>query len=284
VILPNVWGLVVGNLLASLASSLISYLLTRNVRHRLRLDKQYVREILVFGKWIFLSSIIYFLATNFDRLMLAKYVSFAVLGIYSVARSLGDVLGQFAGKIGYAIIFPGVASSNWRGRALRSRLAHRRMQFLTGVVFAIAGLIAFSDVIISVLYDDRYLGAARVLPLVALAIWFGVLSTLNENVLLGLGKPMYGAAANVAKLVVLVVLLPLGALDFGILGAAWAAVAAEVARVGCLTLCAYKEKVGFGRQDAVATALMLLSVGVIRIFSYELGMTGSPAELASGLT
>lgn len=276
---PDIWGLMAGNLLATLASTVISYFVVPGLKHRFLLDRRYLGEIVGFGKWIFLSSVVYFLATNFDRLMLAKYVSFAMLGIYGVARSLGDVFGQFSAKIGNAIIFPSIASTELRREALQAKVAHRRIQFLAAALLAVAALIALSDLIVGVLYDPRYLPAAQVLPLVGLAAWVGILCTLNDNVLLGLGKPYYGAVGNAAKLLALIVMLPSGVVHYGILGAAAATVAAETLRYACLTVGQSREGVRFVRQDLAATTLMLATALSVRTLAYELGLAGSPATL-----
>lgn len=279
IVAPNIWGLLAGNLLATLASTIASYLVTPGVRHRLTLNRRYVIEIVGFGKWIFVSSIIYFLATNFDRLVLANYVSLATLGLYGVARSLGDVIGQFSGRLGYAIIFPSVASAEVRGAALHAKLAHRRRQFLGAALIVVAPFVALSEPLIRILYDPRYLPAAQVLPLIGLAVWVGIMSTLNESVLLGLGKPVYGAIGNAGKLLVLVGLLPLGVVHYGILGAAATTVLAEVARYGCLTVGQFKERVRFMRQDFSATVLMLAGALAIGLLASRLGLTGPSTGL-----
>ena len=65
---PTIWALVLGGLLASAARSIGSYLILPGLRPSFRMARGYIWEIISFGKWIFVSSIIYFLAMNFDRL------------------------------------------------------------------------------------------------------------------------------------------------------------------------------------------------------------------------
>lgn len=281
---PDIWGLLIGNMIASFLPAVISYLVMPDIKHRFVLDRQYVREIVGFGKWVFVSSIVYFLATNFDRLMLAKYVSFTMLGIYGIARTLGDVFIQFSSKLGTEIIFPSVANTELRGPELQAKVAHRRLQFLGVAVLGLAVFIALSDLIIRILYDPRYMVAGQVLPWVGMAAWFSILCTLNENVLLGLGKPFYSAFGNGAKLVVLVVLLPVGVTQFGILGAALAMAGSELARYICLTAGQSRERVGFVRQDVLATLLLIGIALAIRSVTYEASLTGAPTTLFTFLT
>lgn len=281
VVAPNIWGLLAGNLLATGLGTAFSYLIRKDVKHRFRLEPIFVREIVGLGKWIFVSSIIYFLATNFDRLILAKYVSFTLLGLYGLARSLGDVVGQLTTKLGSAIVFPSVASADLVGADLKAKLKTRRLQFLLASAPIVALLIGGSDLIIQILYDDRYLQAAAILPWVGFAAWVGILCTLNENVLLGLSKPMYLAAANGAKFLSMVVLLPLAIVQLGIQGAAIAALLSELARYVALSLGKAREKIGFLGQDGLATIVLLAAVIAFRSVGHLLGMTGPLSSLLS---
>ncbi|KQN90997.1 hypothetical protein ASE95_12065 [Sphingomonas sp. Leaf231] len=276
---PDIWGLLGGSILASMVPAVLYYFIKPEIKHRLMIDVGYAREIVGFGKWVFVSSVIFFLASNFDRLVLAKYVSFAMLGIYGVARSLSDVFALFSVKLGSEIIFPSVAASTVRGAELQGKLAHRRLQFLAAALVAVAGFIALSDVVISVIYDDRYRGAAQLLPWVSLAAWMTILCTLNENLMLGLGKPRYGALGSVAKLVGLVAFLPWGLTHYGVVAAAGATVAAEVLRYLCLMIGQARERVTFMRQDVAATALLLALAYAFRWVTFQIHLTGPPADL-----
>ncbi|MDR6788480.1 O-antigen/teichoic acid export membrane protein [Sphingomonas sp. BE138] len=275
---PTIWGLMAGNILASVMPTTFSYFIKPGLKHRLMIDWGYAREIIGFGKWVFVSSIVFFLAANFDRLILTKYVSFAVLGVYGVARSLADVFAQFSVKLGAEIVFPTVAAASVRGVELQRKLAHRRFQFQAAALVAIAGFIALSDVVIQ-MYDWRYHDAAQLLPWVSLAAWLMILSTLNENLMLGLGKPHYSAFGSVAKLAGLIVFLPLGLTHYGIVAAAVATVAAEAMRYLCLAIGQAREKVTFVRQDVSATAALIALAYAIRWVTFEIGLTGAPAEL-----
>ena len=276
---PNIWGLLTGSILASTVPAVIYYFIKPGLKHKLMIDMGYAREIVGFGKWVFVSSIIFFLASNFDRLILAKYVSFAMLGIYGVARSLADVFALFSVKLGSEIIFPSVTAATVRGVELQRKLAHRRSQFLAAALVVIAGFIALSDVVIAVIYDTRYHGAAQLLPWVSLAAWMTVLCTLNENLMLGLGKPRYGAYGSVAKLVGLLIFLPVGLTRYGVIGAAGATVLAELLRYICLTLGQAREKIVFVRQDIAATVALLALALAFRWVTFQIHLTGPPSDL-----
>jgi O-antigen/teichoic acid export membrane protein len=272
---PTVWGLIAGNVVATLVSTILSYFVWPGLQYRLTLDRQSVREIFSFGKWIFLSSIIFFLAANFDRLVLSKYVSLAALGVYGLARSLGDIFAQLTSRLGNSIIFPSISSSNFQGLDLRRKIAGHRFLFLGLAAAGISLFIAVSDIIIRILYDDRYLAAAQVLPWVGLSTWLLVINTMSESITLGIRKPNYAAIGNFAKFAILLGLLPLAAARYGVVGAAIAAIVAEFARYLALTVALAREQVHFVRQDLVTTGLLLLGALVFKELAYALDLTAS---------
>ena len=88
----TIWALVFSFLFSCTISMIGTYFLLPDVKQRFYLSKKYVWEILHFGKWIFASSIVYFLSANFDRLYLAKVVTLELLGVYGIARfTLRDI-------------------------------------------------------------------------------------------------------------------------------------------------------------------------------------------------
>lgn len=270
---PTVWGLIAGNVVATLISTILSYFVWPGLQYRLTLDRQSVQEIFSFGKWIFLSSIVFFLATHFDRLVLSKYVSLAALGVYGLARSLGDIFAQLTSRLGNSIIFPSISSANFQGQELRRKIAGHRFLFLGLAAAAISLFIALADIIIRVLYDDRYLDAGQVLPWVGLSTWLLVINTVSESIMLGIRKPNYAAIGNFAKFGALLCLLPPAAVQYGIIGAAIATIIAEFARYLALTVALAKERVHFIRQDVMATAGLLLGALAFKEISFALNFT-----------
>lgn len=253
---PTIWGLVIGQVLSTLLAAASSYLILPDVRCRPLLDREAFWELFSFGKWIFLSSIVFFLSTYLDRLMLGKLDALAMLGIYGVARALGDAVAQFGSRMANTIVFPKVASADVRGEALRARVTKRRAQFLLLMLAALAALIGFAEPIIHILYDARYWGAAPVLPWIALATWLAILNSMGDSFALGVSKPQLSMFGHLAKLAALVVLLPLGIDRAGIVGAAVAAVGAELVRHIALSAGLWRERLSFVGQDMLATAVL----------------------------
>jgi O-antigen/teichoic acid export membrane protein len=219
-----------------------------------------------FGVWIFVSSIVYFFASNFDRLYLAKIIPLGLLGVYGIARNISELLGLLAARMGNGIIFPLVAALSQLPRSeLRQRLSSSRLQFLFLAALGFSLFAAVADLLINVIYDERYREAGWMLPVLIAGAWFSTLCSVNESTLLGLGKPSYGALANSLKFAFLVVALPIGFLNQGARGCVIVVAAADLCRYIPIFIGQRREKFSFGMQDAVLTVVM---VGLLAVWEW----------------
>jgi O-antigen/teichoic acid export membrane protein len=254
----TVWSLVFGLVVGSVVSMVGSYFLVPGISHKLTISGQYVRQIFGFSKWIFFSSMMFFLANSFDRLYLGGAVPLALLGIYGLARTINDMLVGLASRLGNLIVFPLISSFSQTSREeLRHHLGPLRMQFLLAVAVGIAILAANGDLAIRLIYDQRYQAAGWMLPILLVGAWFSVVSSLNDAMLLGFGKPLYSAIANGIKLGCLAVGLPVSFAKFGLPGALLAIVGAEIGRYAALAAGQLRERFSFAGQDAAATCVFL---------------------------
>jgi O-antigen/teichoic acid export membrane protein len=276
---PTIWALVLGSVITSAAALVASYLIIPGTRHRFMIDRASSREILVFGKWIFLSSIIYFLAMNFDRLYFAKLITLTELGIYSIARSLADILSNLVIRSSNMVLFPSVAAMQASAPEIRGKLLHGRRTMLALVAIGMGCFVAMSDVIVNLLYDQRYEGAGVILPVLLLGVWLAILCAVNDSVLLGMAKPAYTTSANGAKLATLVVGIPIAFHYWGLLGAVLVLNAGEAVRYVTLWLFSRRQHLGFGRDDLALTILFLICIPFARQMLWSMGLTGDVASL-----
>ncbi|MFM9978669.1 MAG: oligosaccharide flippase family protein [Sphingomonadaceae bacterium] len=270
---PTVWALVYAGLFGALFSTIATYAMVPGLRLRFRLTAVHAREIITFGKWIFASSILYFAATNFDRLYLGTAIPLAVLGVYGVARSLSDVVALLVGYAANVVVFPAVAAAREAHADIRTKVSRSRFPLLAAAALGIAGFAALADVVIYTLYDARYHDAALMLPVLVIGVWFTILTTMGEAVLMGIGKPAYGTAANAVKLGWLVIGLPLGIQYYGVAGAVLVTALADAIRYVPVVLAQRRERVSFVRQDVATTIAMLATFLLLRELSGLIGLT-----------
>ncbi|WP_426609736.1 oligosaccharide flippase family protein [Bradyrhizobium sp. McL0616] len=258
---PTIWALVLGNLIASITGLVGSYLLLPGIRQRFFISKQYALEILHFGKWVFAAQAVYFLSTYFDRLYLAKVVPLEVFGIYGIARSISELLGSLVLRLGNLVLFPYIASQSMTPRAdLRAHLAPIRTKFLLLAAIGVSIFVAFADLAIKLLYDERYHAATWMLPVLVIGSWFSILASVNESTLLGLGKPSYGAVANTSKFIFLLIGLALGVKFYGLLGGVAVFALADLMRYFPILAGQMRERFSFGVQDMLLTLAVFLLI------------------------
>jgi O-antigen/teichoic acid export membrane protein len=260
---PTIWALVCGGLFASAITLIGCCFLLPEVKPKFQLSRGYTSEILHFGKWIFASSILFFLSANFDRLFLAKAIPLQLLGVYGIARSISEMLGLVVLRLGNQLLFPLLASHSHIARDdLRRQLAPLRAKFLTVAAVAFSFFAATADLPIRFLYDERYQAANWMLPVLIIGSWFSILAYLNEYTLLGLGKPSYSAASNAAKFIFLLVGLPIGLKLYGLIGCILVVILADLVRYIPVFLGQRREHFSFGLQDLSFTLVVFLLIGL----------------------
>ena len=278
-ITPTIWALVLGSVLTAAASLIGSYFLVPHLRHRIMIDRPSARQLIVFGKWIFLSSIVYFLAMNFDRLYFSRHISLTELGIFGIARTLADMVTLLVARCGNLLLFPMVAAMQVGGAEIRQKLQHGRRVLLLMAAIALSLFVALSDRIVDLLYDERYQAAAVMLPALLLGVWFAILSTVNESILIGIRKPAASTFANVAKFIAYLVAVPLAFQAYGLIAAVLVLSAGEAVKYVTLWVFGRREHLGFGRDDLVLTIIFLLGIFGFRELLAAGGLTGGLDQL-----
>ena len=251
---PTIWALVFGGVIGAVPSTIGSYFLLSDVRQRFFLAKKFIREILHFGKWIFVSSIVFFLSSYIDRLYLPGVIPLELVGVYGIARSIADLSNNLVMRLGNIVLFPLISSHSQMPRAeLREQLASIRAKFLLVAALGFSLFVTTADLAIKVLYDARYQAATWILPLLIVGSWFSTLASLSESALLGLGKPNYSAFSNGSKLVFLAIGLPLGVKFAGLVGGVFVIALSDLARYIPVFIGQRREHFSFARQDFLVT-------------------------------
>lgn len=272
---PTVWALATGAVLSLGARSALSYFIL-HTRHRVTFYGPYVREILRFGKWIFVSSFVVYAATNLDRMYLGKMAPLGILGIYGLARTIAELPSTLAGRLSYQIVFPVIAISRTQSNAaIRGQLATTRWRFLLVASILMASGIAWSDWAVKIIYDPRYHQAGWMLFVLLIGAWFSTLSSLNEAILLGFGQPAYNGLANGARLAVIAAALPLGYWHYGLGGAIIAVGASEISRYVFVAMGQQRIRFSFWTQDGMATGLLTAMILAWIVLRHVLGL-GEP--------
>src|SRR5262249_56997640 len=79
----SVWALVAGGLASMATKAALSHLMLAGAGSGFAVDRASLAELLHFGRWILLSTVVTFLALQIDRLVLGVLVPIGMVGVYS---------------------------------------------------------------------------------------------------------------------------------------------------------------------------------------------------------
>ena len=270
---PSIWALVAGTIAASLANLALSHTLMPSLRNRFRWDRSAASELMKFGRWIFVSTMLTFLALQADRLIFGKLIPMHELGVYGVAAMMAALPTAAILKLGGTVVFPAYSRAKATGANFQRVFDRVRLPLLAFGGMAAAGMIAAGRPVIELLYDPRYHAAGWMLQLLAMSAWLQVLQVTNGSALLALGSPKWVAAGNVVKLTSMVICIPLGFWARGLPGAVAAIMMSDVLKYAVSAIAARRKGLYMLGKDLLLSALVVLSAGAALALQYA-GRTG----------
>jgi O-antigen/teichoic acid export membrane protein len=156
--------------------------------------------VLRFGRWIFLSTLITFLAGQSDRLTLGLLAPLSAVGVYAIASGLALLPREVIGRLADAVILPYLSRSvRNEPQGLLKALERVRSLLLPIGLLISAALATGAPIFFRLLYDERYRDAMELAPLIVLLGWIGATQVPVQRALLALGHSKPLAAANFAR-------------------------------------------------------------------------------------
>ncbi len=192
----TVWALVFATILGAVFHTVASHTYFPGIRNRFCWDRTAVSELVRFGKWIFISTMLAFASGQIDRLMVGKMISIEELGVYGIAVMMAAVPKTLLGHIGSQVIFPVVSKRQDLPRhELRAKLQKARARVLPAIAVGTALMFVTSDLLIQLLYAQRYHDAGWMLALLTLGVWPTTLFITLGPALRAIGLPRYDASS-----------------------------------------------------------------------------------------
>ncbi|MEY2853799.1 MAG: hypothetical protein RL030_931, partial [Pseudomonadota bacterium] len=84
----SVWPIVAGAYVTAITTVLLSLYWLKGPIGRMRWNRPHAREIILFGRWIMLSSVTYVIASNSDRLLFGIWFTPEMLAFYALALNI----------------------------------------------------------------------------------------------------------------------------------------------------------------------------------------------------
>ena len=276
---PSIWALVAGTFFYQLVHTIWSHFLVTGQSNRFCWEKTAANEVMYFGKWVFLSTALCFLAGQTDRIILGKIFSLELLGIYAIALTLSDVPRQMVGALCGKIIFPTLSRLVFLPRPeFRYHLLKTRKRILMLLALCLVILASFGDLLILFFYDKRYVQAAWMLPVLVIGVWFSVLSQTMDQALNAIGKLSYAAMGHFLRFLYNLISIPLSYSYYGVPGAIIAVALNDLPYYFAIAFAVFREGLSSICQDIYLTLLFIgLLSGLIYVrclMGFGLPITG----------
>lgn len=211
----SVVALVIGGIVQNAVISLASFFVLPGGRVRPRWDRAAASELYGFGRWIFASTAITFLAMQSDRLLLGGLLSGFWLGMIGLALGLLSICTHFVQGLSSSVVFPTwMNSQRLDPEAHLARMRRSRSALLCVALAVLVGITAGTPALFRIFYDDRYQGAVQIVQMLCVATWFGTLSVTSTAAALVFGDSKATMRSNFA---VFVTKMPLGLLGWWML-------------------------------------------------------------------
>lgn len=256
----SIWALIAGALASSIVRTLLTHGWLPGAANRFEWDRGAYTEIIRFGKWIFLSSFLFFIASNGDRIMLGAMIDPSSLGTYAIAFLIFSSVDQILTKMIVDVSFPALSELVRIDRS-RFRAAYYRFHLAIGsVAYFSAGCLAVSGgALISLLYDRRYEQAGWILQILALAL-FAQPFRLATQTFLALGLARIYFYLHAVRILTLFIVLPLGFITFGLPGAVYGIVLSYFAGLPIVFMYASAEGLLDLKKEIVLIPVALLGI------------------------
>lgn len=272
---PSVWSLVAGSLCNSALNTILIYVYLPGPSNRLCWDKESRQELVGFGRWVFVSTMLTFAADSMDRLVFGKLITLEQLGLYSIGKTVASAPSEAVSHVGSAVVYPYYSRIVNSGQPLAPVFAKARRPLLVLAGWGLALLAATGQAIIDILYDDRYRASGWVVQVLALGGWYNMLWTTNVSALLALGQSRWMAATTAVKTVATLLLIPVGYYLGGFPGAVIAFAAAELVQVCVSATAVASNKLAAAWHDLPSSLFVLLTAAA----GYWVGRFGGSSIL-----
>jgi lipopolysaccharide exporter len=248
-----------------------SYFFYRNIGVGIAFDREAVAEQFRFARLVFPSSLLYIVASQYDKVILLRLFDLTLLGVYGIASNLSSAVSGVIVHNAQTILY-GRCAEYFRADRATACLRYygeNRLLLLLGVILP-ASLAGFSQSIIAILYDRRYSAAGFILMVLGLGSVITAFQTASENLLVASGRTHTMLVANVIRVCSLIPATLIGYRLFGFSGFLWFTL---VATVPVLTYY-YRQQRKFGlvrwRNELMLLLVALLTFLVWLTASYLL--------------
>lgn len=202
---PTVWALVAGSMISNTVYTVASHFILPGHRNAFHWNRNDARELFRFGRWIFFSTILTFLASQSDKIMCGKLLGAETLGLYHYAVPIALMAPQFIKQIGMQVAFPVMSEiARLRPEEMNEKLARVRLALIGASLLLLVPLMLGGDYVVRLLLAKPYWDAGWMVQILAGGALAGIVNSTYGSALLALGKSFQISCLLAVQLVFLI--------------------------------------------------------------------------------
>ncbi len=218
-IFRNVWALMLGRIAGEMVYCVTSYRI-HPYRPKFSCDIEKARHLFAYGRWILLSSILVFTATQADGFFVGKFLGVMTLGFYQMAY-------KFTNLISTEMVFPVMKVTFSAYSKIQENMTRLKDAYLN-VLQVIAFFAFLMALILSILADDivtsllghTWAPVAVILQILVFPACLRVFQRTLAQMAKAIGRPDVQTKVNILQVVLLAVFIYPGAVYLGVTGVA----------------------------------------------------------------
>ncbi|AJQ92816.1 oligosaccharide flippase family protein [Gynuella sunshinyii] len=213
----SIFTLAFSNVVAAACTMILSYVLFDRSIFGFAWDKETIKEVLFFGKWIQASSAIVGLLNHVDKIFFGYLMTTTQMGIYSIASLMFAAMGNIFNRMNVTLL-PAI-SKVVREKPQNLSKVYYKIKFYRDLIIAIPAsiIIANGDIVVSLIYDERYHQAGYFLQIMSIAHLIECL-LFKEQVITALGASKVHFQMSLWRFAGVIILIPLCYHFFGTTG------------------------------------------------------------------
>jgi O-antigen/teichoic acid export membrane protein len=199
--LRSYWAILGGMIFSELVKIALSYRIFPNAKRQWRLSRTRAKEVWRSGRHLSGSSVIHLVLAQADKVALARLLPRSDFGLYSLASNIAGLPSSLTATYTSRIIFPTFVDVFEAGRRLVSDTYYqvgRPVRLLYS--FSAAAFAATAPLIVEVIYDPRYAGAAIYIQVLAAGAVFKLSNSVANELMLAIGKNHQVLLSNLLRL------------------------------------------------------------------------------------
>lgn len=279
-------ALVAGIIAENFVRMIASYVLHGH-RPRFTLNMGKAREMFGFGKWIFASTVVVFIAIHGDDLYIAKVLGTAALGLYQMAYLISNVMATEITHVVTRVTFPAFSKvQNATDKLTRGFLQTFEVTLAITLPVSIA-IMLLAEAFTRIFLDEDWLPMLRAMQILAGAGLIRSVVATGSSLFKATGQPKLDFYLNCIRVAVMAVLIYPLTKDYGLAGASLSVAAGILATVPYWLY--HSSKIIEQKQSRIVRLMLtpllcsIPMIGAVMLFQLLIGVPNLLAFIAVSL-